>query len=68
MQANNHGKHPEETWANYMGSIAAKQDWNTYIRDNYSREGIYPPIGFIDDYKKYLNNLYLNSLNRSLRK
>lgn len=57
-QGLNHGKYPEETWANYMGAKAA--GWNDlhFKLDNLSREGILPPKGFISDYKQYLTDTY----------
>lgn len=58
MQANRHGKSPEETWANYMGSKATNMSWNDFRYDNAHREGIYPPIGFIKDYKQHLIDTY----------
>lgn len=58
MEANKHGKSPEETWANYMGAKAADMSWKKFLFDNWEREDILPPRGFIRDYKQYLTSTY----------
>lgn len=56
-----HGRFPEETWANYMGNKAQGRSNFGYYLDNFAREIMFPPKGFIRDYKNYLRDTYGNS-------
>ena len=56
----NHGRSPEETWANYMGNKAIGRSDKAFKWDNFIYEGMFPPKGFITDYKQYLTNTYSN--------
>lgn len=51
---NRHGKYPEESWANYVESQAKGWDFEKYRLDNFNREGVWIPKGFIKDYTDYL--------------
>ena len=55
-----HGRFPEETWANYLGAKATGKSKPGYMFDNFARELILPPKGFIKDYKTYLSSTYRN--------
>ena len=62
MALSKHGIFPEEHVANYMESQALNQSKSQYLIDNFLKESIIPPKGFIEDYLQYLSNDVRNKI------
>ena len=52
-----HGRNPEETWANYVGSVVNHTPMSKFLKQNVVFEGVKVPRSFIYDYQSYLNRL-----------